>query len=72
MSTFSEQSLSDKTDHTDPEEANIVNWRFAQFRGLGFNNEDALLLAFSPTDLQSARTLMAAGCSVGLAMRILL
>ena len=47
-------------------------FRPEQFRSLGFANEDALLLALSPCDLQAARTLRAAGCSVRLAMRILL
>jgi hypothetical protein len=72
MTTFAEQSLPDTTDRATTEEAKITSWRFEQFQELGFDNEDALLLALSKTDLQSARTLMAAGCSVGLAMRILL
>jgi hypothetical protein len=72
MSTFAEQFQSDTTDPSGTEDAKITSWRFEQFQGLGFDNEDALLLALSPTDLQSARTLMAAGCSTALAMRILL
>jgi len=72
MSTFAEQFQSDETELPLSEDAKITRWRFEQFQGLGFDNDDALLLALSTTDLQSARTLMAAGCSVGLAMRILL
>jgi len=72
MSTFAEQFQSETTDLPVTEDAKIARWRFEQFQGLGFDNEDALLLALSATDLQSARTLMAAGCSTGLAMRILL
>ena len=73
MSTFAEQYQSDEeTDIAVVEDARVTNWRFEQFRSLGFANEDALLLALSPCDLQAARTLRAAGCSVRLAMRILL
>jgi len=70
MSAFAEQYKSE--DEPNVEETRVARWRFDQFRGLGFDNEQAFLLALSPTDLQSARTLMAEGCSVPLALKILL
>jgi hypothetical protein len=59
-------------DELEVEETRVARWRFDQFRALGFDNDQAFLLALSPADLQSARTLIAEGCSVGLALRILL
>jgi hypothetical protein len=54
------------------EETRVARWRFDQFRALGFDADDAFLLSTSGVDLQAARTLMEAGCSRPLAMRILL
>ena len=54
------------------EETRVARWRFDQFRALGFEPEDAFLLTVSRVDLHAARTLMEAGCSPPLALRILL
>jgi hypothetical protein len=54
------------------EETRVARWRFDQFSALGFNADDAFLLSASSVDLQAARTLMQAGCSHPLALRILL
>ena len=73
MSTFAEQHESEEEElAVEVEEDRVARWRFDQFRTLGFDNDDAFLLALSPVDLQSARTLIAEGCSVNLALRILL
>ena len=68
MSLSTQQSF-----HTDEvEETRVARWRFEQFRSLGFEAEDAFLLSVSGADLQATRTLMELGCSVPLALRILL
>ena len=73
MSTFAEQHESEEEElQVEVEEDRVARWRFDQFRALGFDNDDAFLLALSPVDLQGARTLIAEGCSVRLALRILL
>ena len=54
------------------EETRVARWRFDQFRALGFEPEDAFLLTVSRVDLQAARTLVEEGCSLPLALRILL
>jgi hypothetical protein len=54
------------------EETRVARWRFEQFKTLGFGAEDAFLLSVSGVDLQAARTLMELGCSIPLALRILL
>jgi hypothetical protein len=74
MSTFAEQYESEDEVEVEVEieQDRVVRWRFDQFRALGFDNEQAFLLTLSPAELQSARTLIAEGCSVGLALRILL
>ena len=72
MSTFAEQHESEsEEEELDPEEGKVARWRFDQFRALGFENDQAFLLALSDVDLQSARTLIAEGCSLRLALRIL-
>ena len=70
MSTFAE-SL-DLVEEAEVEEARVARWRFDQFRTLGFDTDDAFLLTVSRVDLQAARTLIEVGCSVPLALRILL
>jgi hypothetical protein len=52
------------------EDRRVVDWRFGQFRALGFGEEDAWLLVDSGADLQLARTLVGAGCPLHLALRI--
>jgi len=54
------------------EDRRVVEWRFAQFRSLGFGEEDAWLLVDSGADLQLARSLVGAGCPLHLALRIVL
>ncbi len=54
------------------EEQTILLWRLEQFRALGFEYEAAVALAEAPTDIGQARRLIAAGCSVDIASRILL
>lgn len=53
-----------------PEDQRVSRWRFDQFRGLGFGEEDAWMLVDSGADLQLARTLVATGCPLHLALRI--
>lgn len=54
------------------EDKRVVEWRFAQFRSLGFGEEDAWLLVDSGADLSLARSLVGAGCPLHLALRIVL
>ena len=54
------------------EDRRIADWRFDQFRLLGFGEEDAWLLEGSGADLQTVRTLVGAGCPLHLAVRIVL
>ena len=54
------------------EEVRVTRWRLEQFRALGFTTAEALRLAVSEADLQEARALAAAGCSLPLALKILL
>jgi hypothetical protein len=70
MSTFAESVP--RVEEAEVEESRVARWRFDQFRALGFDNEDAFLLTISRVDLQAARTLVEVGCSLPLALRILL
>jgi hypothetical protein len=70
MSTFAE-SL-DVVEEVEVEETRVARWRFDQFRALGFETDDAFVLAVSRVDLHAARTLVEVGCSLPLALRILL
>jgi hypothetical protein len=72
MSAFAEQHESEEEELEEIEESQVARWRFDQFRALGFENDQAFLLALSSADLNSARTLIAEGCSLRLALRILL
>jgi len=54
------------------EEERVVRWRLEQFRALGFEPAEALRLTVSEADLREARALVAAGCSLRLALKILL
>lgn len=56
----------------DLEDRRVSDWRFDQFRALGFGDEDAWLLEGSGADLQLARALVGAGCPLHLALRIVL
>ena len=57
--------------HSD-EDRQILLWRLEQFRELGFDYESSVVLAEAPADVGQARRLIAAGCSVEVASRILL
>ena len=70
MSTFAEHLP--RTADFEVEETRVARWRFDQFRGLGFEAEDAFMLTVSRVDLQAARRLIAKRCPPALALRILL
>jgi hypothetical protein len=52
------------------EDQRVVGWRFAQFRQLGFGDEDAWMLVDSGADLQLTRSLVGACCPLHLELRI--
>jgi hypothetical protein len=54
------------------EEERVTRWRVEQFGLLGFESTQALLLAVSEADLHEARALVAAGCTLPVALKILL
>jgi hypothetical protein len=56
----------------DLEDRRVADWRFDQFRSLGFGEEDAWLLEGSGADLQLVRSLVGDGCPLHLALRIVL
>jgi hypothetical protein len=70
MSTFAEHLP--RPVELEVEETRVARWRFDQFRMLGFDAEDAFFLSEAGVDLQAARTLVETGCSLPLALRILL
>jgi hypothetical protein len=53
------------------EDRRVAQWRFDQLQSLGFDDEQASLLAASGADLHRARSLVGAGCPLHLALRIL-
>ena len=56
-----------------PEEQRVRHWRFEQFRHLGFGLVTAAMMADTKIiDLEAARNLVASGCPVETASRILL
>jgi hypothetical protein len=60
-------------ERADAEERMIVRrWRFEQFIELGFTENDSATLAETHVDLSLVRRMMAAGCPVEIASRILL
>ena len=50
----------------------VRRWRFEQFVELGFTESDSATLAETHVDLSVVRRMMAAGCPVETASRILL
>jgi hypothetical protein len=54
------------------EDRRVLEWRFAQFKALGFGDEDAWLLSDSGADLAFTRSLVGSGCPLHLALRIVL
>jgi hypothetical protein len=70
MSSYTESEPLPNERESECERVNC--WRFEQFSALGFEPSESLLLAASEADLQEARALIAAGCTLRLALRILL
>ena len=70
MSSYAERYQ--VSDAPDSEEDCVLRWRDEQFRALGFEPSEALVLAVSKADLHEARALIAAGCTLPLAVKILL
>ena len=68
MTTFAEQ---EQLDQAATEEELVSLWRFDQFLTLGFGIEHACLLAESDADLNRARSLVAVGCPLTVALQIL-
>ncbi len=69
MTTFAEQ---EQLDLTVTEEELVSLWRFDQFLTLGFGEEQACALAESDADLNRARSLIAVGCPLPVALQILI
>ncbi len=69
MTTFAEQ---EQPDLAVAEEELVSQWRFDQFLTLGFSIEHASLLAESDADLNRARSLVAVGCPLPVALQILI
>jgi len=57
---------------SESEDDRVARWRLEQFDSLGFDVVEAALLADSGVDLHRARQLVAAGCPLRTAARILL
>ena len=68
MSTSAEQHP--PHEELDLEDRRVIDWRFDQFRLLGFGHEDAWLLEGAGADLHTVRSLVGAGCPLYLALRI--
>jgi hypothetical protein len=65
--------MGEADERVDAEERMIVRrWRFEQFIELGFTETDSATLAEAHVDLSLVRRMMAAGCPVEIAYRILL
>lgn len=56
---------------SEAENDEVLRWRQEQFRELGLGRGEAAELAASKADLGQARYLLASGCSIQLALRIL-
>jgi hypothetical protein len=54
------------------EEQRVLQWRLEQFARLGFSQPLAATMTASPVDLAAARKIVAAGCPLETAARILL
>ena len=62
----------EQVDVESTEERQILLWRVIQFSQLGFDYSDAIVLAEARVDLGVARQLIASGCPLRTASRILL
>jgi hypothetical protein len=69
MTTFAEQ---EQPELAVTEEDLVSQWRFDQFLTLGFDIEHACLLAESDADLNRARSLVAVGCPLAVALQIMI
>jgi len=69
MSTAERHPQHDELSH---EDRRVIDWRYDQFRALGFGDEDSWLLAGASADLHLVRTLVGTGCPQHLALRIVL
>lgn len=69
MTTFTQQ---EQPDQPVAEEELVSQWRFDQFHQLGFDEEEACLLAESDADLNRARSLVAVRCPLSVALQILI
>ena len=56
---------------SETENDEVLRWRREQFQQLGLSRGEAVELAASKADLGQARYLLASGCSIHLALRIL-
>ena len=68
MSSYAERQPTTSESEDDA----VLTWRFDQLCGLGFDDVEAVLLAYSDLDLHRVRTLVAAGCPLQLAAEIAL
>jgi len=68
--------MSSSTEHQEHARQNeddaVLRWRFEQLCELGFDEVEAALLAHTDLDLHRTRALVAAGCSLQLAVEIVL
>ena len=60
------------TDKLEPRQQRVYDWRLEQFTSLGFYDQIAEALAGSTADLDTARRLHKAGCSLANILRILM
>jgi hypothetical protein len=67
------QQIDQRAGYADTQEEILVRrWRRAQFMRMGFTLRDAQRLTAAPVDLAEMRRLVAAGCPLSTAQRILL
>ena len=57
---------------TESEDDAVLTWRFDQLCSLGFEDVEAVFLAYSELDLHLLRRLVASGCPRELAVKIAL
>jgi hypothetical protein len=69
MTAFAQQ---EQRDLAVAEEELVSQWRFDQFHRLGFDEEEACVLAESDADLNRARSLVAVRCPLSVAFQILI
>jgi hypothetical protein len=62
----------DELDAITEDQRRVLVWRVLQFVELGFNSDVSITLAYAGADLGCARELLAKGCPLRTAARILL